>query len=74
MNEKLKGFRTILLTWLSVAISAIDTVRELVTQLVEIVGPTLGEGGAVAALIAVVITAKAWWTDARKRLKGELTK
>lgn len=74
MNEKLKGFRTIILTWLSVAISALDTVRELVTTVVEVVGPTLGEGGAVAVLIGVVITAKAWWTDARKKLKGELTK
>ncbi len=74
LNEKLKGWRTIILTWLAVGLSMIEVVRDALISLTSVIDAGMGDAGAVAGIIAVVVTIKQLITDVSKRLKGTLDK
>ena len=69
MNEKLKGYRTVLLTFITMLISMLDTLRETVQQILSIIDVQIGDGGSVAIFMASVIGLKAIITDAIPKLK-----
>lgn len=71
MNEKLKGYRTLILTFLAALIGNIDVVAQLVQGVADIVGAQISEGGAIAALVVAVVSIKQLVTDAIPKLKGE---
>ena len=48
--EQLKGFRTLIATYGALALSVVDTVRDVMQQVLDVVGAQVGEGGAVAAI------------------------
>ena len=62
LNEKLKGTRGLILTWLSALAIFLDQLQPLVDQL-------LSSNVSVAVAMSVVMSAKLVWTDLLKRLK-----
>jgi len=74
MNETLKGFRTIVLTVLSLVLGNIDVINGMVQDIAGIVGQQLSEGGAVATLVGSAVMIKQIITDAIPKMKGTLDK
>lgn len=72
--ESLKGFRTLLSTYVGVLLSTLDTVREVVVSLAGTLDAQLSDGGAAAAVIAAVLTLKALVADVVPKLRGTLNK
>lgn len=72
--EQLKGFRTLIMLYGTMFLSILDTVRETVQSILEVVGTQVGEGGAVAALVVAGVTIKQIITDVIPRLQGTLGK
>lgn len=72
--EQLKGFRTLVTTYGAMLLGNIDVIRDVVQQVLEVVGAQVGEGGAVAALVVAAVTIKQVFTDAIPRMKGTLNK
>lgn len=68
MFDKLKGYRTIILSWLLTALVVIEQFFNIVSGLISTGGPLITSGGwKVAVFMAVVITLKQIITDAQGR-------
>lgn len=68
MFDFLKGYRTIILTWLTTVLVIIEQFYNIVGNLLSMGGPLITAGGwKVAVFMAGVITLKQWLTDARGR-------
>lgn len=67
----LKGWRTIIITFLSAGVGNVGIINDLVIAIADIVGAQLSEGGAIAALAIAATTIKQLVTDAIPKMKGE---
>lgn len=72
MNEKLTGFRTLIVTFLAAGIGNLDVIIGVIQGIAEIINVQLSEGGAIAALITASVTIKQLITDAIPKLKGQV--
>lgn len=72
LNEKLKGWRTQIAVVLGVILSTIDILREFIVSLGGLVDAQLADGGAAAAVVALIVGGKALVTDVIPKLKGNL--
>lgn len=67
LNEKLKGWRGILLSWISVATVFLTGLVEGLQGLIPILDQVLGSEGIGAALVALAMSAKLYKTDVGKK-------
>lgn len=68
VNEKLKGWRGIILSWLGVAMTYAESVFQLASNLLMSGNPLITQGGwKAAAVVAALITAKNILTDVGKK-------
>lgn len=69
LNEWLTGLRGIMTTWSGVFLASFEDARAVAMQLIELFGGQVAEGGAAAAVVGAVVTAKLLVTDFWKRLQ-----
>lgn len=68
LNEKLKGWRGIILSWLGVLLAFGESAFHVASDLISSGNPIIASGGwKSAALVAVLITAKNLITDVGKK-------
>ena len=72
LNEKLKGWRTTVVVILGMILSTMDTLRELVASIGEIVGAQMADGGSAGLIVGGIVALKALITDVIPKLKGNL--
>jgi len=72
VNEKLKGWRTQIAMVLGVVLSTMDTLREFVMAAGGLIDAQMADGGAAAAIVALIVGGKALVTDVIPKIKGNL--
>jgi len=70
--EKLKGWRTIIATWVAYILTALSTAESTVQGLSQIIDTLLANEA--AGIVTAVVTIKQLITDAIPSLRGELKK
>lgn len=72
--DKIKGYRTAIVAVLGLVLSTIDSLREIVELLLSFVNVEMGDQGASAAIVALVVGIKAIIVDVIPKWKGTLNK
>jgi len=72
--ESIKGFRGMVLLFLTGAADVMFNLSGLFTELAGMVGAELGDGGSVALMYTAIMGGKLAITDSYKRIKGTLEK